>query len=455
MQFQLGLAKPGNSNSNSNTLEKEESSRNPLHVTSNESDYDVTLLANTAMNTMNTLSTFSSTLSTIWAKRLNAIDPTQGRLEIQKKMSISTSLSTSSDKDPQLNSPMKIRPKWPDFLIDTSFDVIKVNKFGQKMRRTIKLTQHHVISIKNGSEITKFYAYSDIRVVWLENKDTIRIQQRSNKMNVYMSPIAPHVLQQITTRVKVRTALDKAEISDSPLTSLGYSPDVIAGIIKSISEDNSSEAEQVMALFANDLRERTVRALSIDDRSSSHRMKESFSESVQPTARNLPPTEEGKTGEEKENHDDSLNGSRSEEEAGEEEDDNLSAKSEMEAPPELLQVTNTSTPEKEPETQPNGNHSELPEEKPAETIEKPSPLPPSKRPNPKFMSFTEGMPEYIVQKTVRNIIFDESSPEGNTRKIFVESFASSQSSTKLLDVRHFIDGMHSHFIEHRGAALCL
>jgi hypothetical protein len=70
------------------------------------------------------------------------------------------------------------------------------------------------------------------------------------------------------------------------------------------------------------------------------------------------------------------------------------------------------------------------------------------------------MPEYVVQKKVRSIIFDESCPEGNTRKIFVESFTSSSSSSssspsRLLDLRHFIDGMHSHFIEHRGTALCL
>ena len=106
--------------------------------------------------------------------------------------------------------------------MDTSYDVIKVNKFGQKMRRTIKLTQHHVISIKNGSEITKFYAFSDIRVIWLENQDTVNIQQRSNKMNVYMSPIAPHILQQVTTRVKVRAALDKAEVGALCLAASPY-----------------------------------------------------------------------------------------------------------------------------------------------------------------------------------------------------------------------------------------
>ena len=98
--------------------------------------------------------------------------------------------------------------------------MIKVNKFGQKMRRTIKLTQHHVISIKNGCEVTKFYAFSDVRVIWLEHQDTIRIQQRSGKMNVYMSPIAPHILQQITTRVKVRAALDKAEVAMAMAMSL-------------------------------------------------------------------------------------------------------------------------------------------------------------------------------------------------------------------------------------------
>ena len=108
--------------------------------------------------------------------------------------------------------------------MDTSYDVIKVNKFGQKMRRTIKLTQHHVISIKNGSEITKFYAFSDIRVIWLENQDTVNIQQRSNKMNVYMSPIAPHILQQVTTRVKVRAALDKAEVGALCLAASPYTP---------------------------------------------------------------------------------------------------------------------------------------------------------------------------------------------------------------------------------------
>ena len=76
-------------------------------------------------------------------------------------------------------------------------------------------------------------------------------------------------------------------------------------------------------------------------------------------------------------------------------------------------------------------------------------------PSPKFVSFKEGMPEYVVQKKVRSIIFDDSSPEGNTRKIFVESFAAASAASRLLDLRHFIDGMHSHFIEHRGTALCL
>lgn len=81
-------------------------------------------------------------LSVMWANRLNEINPTQGALQMEE---------AHSDKKPHRSSKhlsstdMKIRPKWPDFLIDTSYDVVKVNRFGHKMRRTLKLTQNHVI----------------------------------------------------------------------------------------------------------------------------------------------------------------------------------------------------------------------------------------------------------------------------------------------------------------------
>eukprot|EP01036_Dinobryon_divergens_P029592 gene29592-38714_t len=451
MLFQLGLAKkPSTSAAEMATaLDAEPSARNPMHPDPDPDPEDRPSppLHHTVVST---ISSISSTVSTIWANRLNAINPTQGRLEMAHKKH-SPSLS---------HGPMKVKPKWPDFLVDTSYDVIKVNKFGQKMRRTIKLTQHHVISIKNGCEVTKFYAFSDVRVIWLEHQDTIRIQQRSGKMNVYMSPIAPHILQQITTRVKVRAALDKAEISDSPLASLGYSPDVISGIIKSISEDNATEAEQVVALFANDLRERTVRTLSMDDRQS----RQSQDVAGPLTAlRSLDSLGDGDG-----DGDGETEATRSGEDVCEQGSSVIAALLEdmvrtVEAG--LRQDRGAFDAAREADAWNAGEQLGSSSSAGGPRLAADEKLSPSaaaaatsSHPNPKFVSFKEGMPEYTVQKKVRGIIFDDASPEGNTRKIFVESFVapvSATSSSRLLDLRHFIDGMHSHFIEHRGTALCL
>lgn len=134
----------------------------------------------------------SDKISAKWALRLNEINPTQGgSLQQQQQLSVS--------QQPEDNNKLiKIKPKWPDFLIDTYFDVIKINMYGRKMRRIIKLNQHYVVNITNGSEITKFYAYRDIRRVWLENGNTIVVVLKNGKQCVYMSHIAPHVLQQVS-----------------------------------------------------------------------------------------------------------------------------------------------------------------------------------------------------------------------------------------------------------------
>lgn len=134
----------------------------------------------------------SDKLSEKWAFRLNEINPTQGSSSVNAKSLQNTGLVKS-------DAPMdiKFKPKWPDFLIDTYFDVIKINMYGRKMRRIIKLTQHYVVNITNGSEISKFYAYREIRRVWLESGDTIVVVLKNGKQSVYMSHIAPHVLQQV------------------------------------------------------------------------------------------------------------------------------------------------------------------------------------------------------------------------------------------------------------------
>ena len=117
MLFQLGLArKPSSAMSTADmatatAMDAEPSARNPMHPDpdrhpGSQEDRSSVPLHHTVVST---ISSISSTVSAIWAKRLNAIDPTQGRLEIvaqQRKHSPSLS-----------HSPMKVKPKWPDFLV--------------------------------------------------------------------------------------------------------------------------------------------------------------------------------------------------------------------------------------------------------------------------------------------------------------------------------------------------
>lgn len=113
----------------------------------------------------------STKISVMWANRLNEINPTQGALQLQDEeqeegqgaaggggaageAAVGSSGNVSKGSPVKRPAPlakhasldMKIRPKWPDFLVDISYDVVKVNRFGHQMRRTLKLTQNHVIS---------------------------------------------------------------------------------------------------------------------------------------------------------------------------------------------------------------------------------------------------------------------------------------------------------------------
>lgn len=148
----------------------------------------------------------SDKISKTWAQRLNAIDPTQGSISINNDNITATSLTISTPNNTgtynTLNNTnalpnLRIKPKWPDFLIDTNFDVIKINQYGQKLRRILKLNQHYLLSIKNGCEISKYYHYREVRRLWLENGDTIVVELKNRKQNYYMSPIAAHILQQV------------------------------------------------------------------------------------------------------------------------------------------------------------------------------------------------------------------------------------------------------------------
>jgi hypothetical protein len=425
-------------------------------------------------------------LSSIWTQRLNSINPTQGALTVMSK-----------DDSNLRKDDLKLKPKWPDYLTDMAYDVIKVNKYGHRMRRTLKLTRHHVISIKAGEAITKYYPYSHIAKAWLENETTIKVILKSDKRNMYISPIAPHILQQFITRVQVRKALDEkflgSSLTDTPNSSMkglpGYSADFTAEIIKSISEENTYATEEMLFNFANELKLRTIQSttgeemkvrtasMDISPKTSSKIRKNTTistkSSRLSSSIRDMPesnkeapaaaavdedemvknplaPSEEKKenfTETEESNNKDTVNGSVEIEEMKKDESDDGEEEEE-----EKIEYEDNGKIELAYHYQ--STSSILTDATNTSTVSAPSSV-------SRLSSFKENTPEYLLQTTIRKIVFDPETSEGNTRKIFISNFTKPLTEggisvdELILKIRHYIDGMHEYILNERAFSLSM
>lgn len=202
-------------------------------------------------------SALSKKLSTRWAERLIDVNPTRGKLR-------------ESGLDEHGVQTFKIRPQWPEWLVDTSYTVVKRNKYGKKQKRMIKLTEHHFFNIKKGREITQTFLYGEMQNVWLKNQTTLLVSFGEDRIYEYLTDIAPLIAQQLATRVQVRNALDKA--SSGMLTGqssvANYSKST-AAMITSIKEGSSSGGPSSLISFARTISESFLNEREHTDRGSS------------------------------------------------------------------------------------------------------------------------------------------------------------------------------------------
>jgi len=182
-------------------------------------------------------------LSTRWSNRRKDISDLQGVLKVDENSGSFTKI--------------KVKPSWPEWLVDTSYDVLKRSNYGKLQRRVLKLTQYHILNVRNGSEITKSFKYADITDIFLREQNsfvvTVRLQNHGLKSLCYFSSVAVHIIDQITTRLKVTRELDKAGYSQSssiPDSLVGYSVDVTAQLISGIMEDGANDNISDLVTFA-------------------------------------------------------------------------------------------------------------------------------------------------------------------------------------------------------------
>lgn len=343
---------------------------------------------------------FSRQVSSTWTNRLNSIDPTEGAVRL------ANANARGSADSIIIEDGLQIRPRWPRDLGDVTFDIIKVNKYGGRMTRMLQLTQHHIVSIRDGALLTKFYPYRDIRrafIVQLSEGPALKVIQRTGKVNTYISPVAVHIFQQVVTRVRVRRALDNSSDffaglvgkdnqrgNDGPRDSIDNSIDgansacqftvqFTAEIIKQISEANASAVDDVMAAFASELSQRSMRSIvEVDE---------------EDTALDQ----------------DSANGTTGSPKVGRKSEAAKQRSSTSMKGPRMREVYNAQSP------------------------------------------------EAAVYQEARRILFDQNNAEASTVAHFISSFEpnTTQLSASLLQIRHFIDGLHEYCLENRAFSLAV
>ena len=228
-------------------------------------------------------------LSVTWAGRLNEVNATQGTFSIapsslkkadttdsksaqalppsERPTTLASDAAGVSVSQPSSLASQKIRPRWPHFLQEVWYDVVKWNNYGMQQRRIIKLTEYHVVNIKEGRKITKLYPYLDIASIWLENSGMLEIEMKSGQTICYLSIMAPTIVQQITTRVKARIALEKTVFSSAPFSpgqpggavmGPGYSHETAHRLIEAINMDHEKGASDLIHDFAMNLVDKTL-----------------------------------------------------------------------------------------------------------------------------------------------------------------------------------------------------
>lgn len=258
--------------------------------------------------------------------------------------------------------------------------------------------------------------------------------------------------------MQVRRSLDHTDFSESAF-SLGYSPAVTAGIIKSISEENTLDSEAVVVLFANELKDRTVRSIRGDNGNYNAGRDHGNGSPDRNSRKKVSEVPLPSVPEESHHSKDTVTSSSSSSNNPlHQQQPTTTAVESSNSKKSVPSTTNTSTtapPSTQPFTTPfsnaikNAHIDNNSEYNRTDTINSEhttselsyhtavdSPTTSTVQSShaaaaaaiaesgPRLLNFSEGMPEYYVQSAIQTLIFDTTTSEGNTRKIFIDQFKS-------------------------------
>jgi hypothetical protein len=184
----------------------------------------------------------SSKLSVIWVNRMKRVGHSRGYA--------ASNAGGDKDNDDNNNSVLILKPKWPEWLGDISYDVVKTNRYGLRQNRTVKFTQYHVLNIRQLGEVSRAVNYERVTAVWLKDPSTLVItysdsigSDKSKRQLTYTSSVAIHIAHQLESRLEIRRDLEKSGFGLCGVDGralVGYSVESIAMLMESLGRESNA-----------------------------------------------------------------------------------------------------------------------------------------------------------------------------------------------------------------------
>jgi hypothetical protein len=211
--------------------------------------------------------------SRVYAKRMSSMNNVQGRLKALVQMS-ENKLGDATITKSQMKG-THIRPTWPEWLHDVTFDVEKKNRLGRRLCRNLHLTEYHILCIRGNKEIRNAIKYTSIISVTMKYPDKIQIRTK-NTYYVYYSKVLAHLFHQVKSRMNTRIALEKSGFyySGMSIEALkGYTVEEASIVVDSLRSTvlrsrqmgDISNAGRDLVNFSENLYRSVLRYLNIDE----------------------------------------------------------------------------------------------------------------------------------------------------------------------------------------------
>lgn len=301
----------------------------------------------------------------------------------------------------------RIKSHWLENYIDLSYNIVKKNRLGQRMNRKIRLTNTHLIYIKDGESIAKAYSYSKVVRMVMDNHDTLLLDLRSGRQLMLVSPYAANIFQELLCRIRLRNFIVLKQyvivVPSSLIT------DFNLDVVKRIYESNSIGLSETLLSFAKDFLSKNLENLNQNSNRLSKSKDVLLSEVLSSDNDDI---------------------------------DSIVVST-------LMKIIDTIDP-------PIFHF----------PIEKNHPVLDEAFFNKNIFLVKEGSKESLVKKTIQSIVYDTSSPEGNTRMQFVNNFISTNPvyynsdipesglcKSSLETIKHFINGLHIHIFKSKAVQL--